>query len=292
MNFLRHLSTVALVLVLVGWVVGHQLAYVLDPTESAILVQLGKPVGEPKTEPGLYFKLPFIQTVLRFERRLLDYDTEPKSVITKDKKALMIDYYAKWRIEKPLLFFTSVRDVRGAISRLDDIIYSELRVEFGSHLLHEIVSTARHEIMRKVTARSDKQLRQFGIEVRDVRIKRADLPQENEDSVFKRMIAERQREAKKYRSEGEMEANVIRAQADRQRTVTLADAQRREREIMGAGDKEAIEIYANAYNADPEFFEFSRSLDAYRKALRRELTIYLTPRSTFFRHLEAAPKAP
>lgn len=291
MNTVRNLSLLALALILAGFIVGNQVAYILDPTRAAIVVQLGKPVGEPKMEPGLYFKLPFIQTVLTFDRRLLDYDTTPKDVITKDKKQLIVDYYAKWRIIDPLKFYTSVRDVNGALSRLEDIIYSQLRVEFGSHVLHEIVSEVRDPIMRTVTARADRQMRDFGMSVVDVRIKRADLPKENEESVFNRMITEREREAKKYRSEGEMEAKVIRAHAERNQAVTIAEARKREREIMGLGDKEAIDIYANAYNADPDFYEFYRSLVAYREALRSDLTIYLSPRSTFFRFLEAAPEA-
>lgn len=289
MNAVRNLSLLILGLLLAGWVVGHQVAYILDPSMAAIVVQLGKPVDVPRMTPGLYFKLPFIQTVLTFDRRLLDYDTTPKDVITKDKKQLIVDYYAKWRIVDPLMFYTSVRDVNGALSRLEDIIYSELRVEFGSHVLHQIVSEVRDSIMRTVTARADKQMRQFGMSVVDVRIKRADLPKENEESVFNRMITEREREAKKYRSEGEMEAKVIRAKAERDQVVTIAEARRKEREIMGLGDKEAIDIYANAYNADPEFYEFYRSLAAYREALKSDLTVYLTPRSTFFRFLESVP---
>lgn len=285
MNALRNLSLLLLGLILAGWVVGHQVAYILDPSMAAIVVQLGKPVGEPRMAPGLYFKLPFIQTVLTFDRRLLDYDTTPKDVITKDKKQLIVDYYAKWRIVDPLMFYTSVRDVNGALSRLEDIIYSELRVEFGSHVLHQIVSEVRDSIMRTVTARADKQMRQFGMSVVDVRIKRADLPEQNATRVFERMRAEREREAAEFRSQGTAEANRIRATADREVTVLKADATRKGEELRGTGDAERNRIFAEAYGKDADFFGFYRSMQAYEQAIKAgDSKLILSPDSPFFKY--------
>ncbi len=285
MNFLKKLPVFLLVILVIGWIIGNQVAYILTPIDASILLQFGKPVGEPNMEPGLFFKLPLVQNVITFDKRLLDYDTSPKIVITLDKKTLKVDYFAKWKIIDPLVYFTSVNNELGAKSRLDDIIYSELRVELGSHNLQEIVSEKRNAIMKTVTERSDVQMKRFGIKVVDVRIKRADLPQENEAAVFKRMISERERVAKQYRSEGEQKATKIRAEADRQRIEIIAVAQKESEEIRGEGDEKAIQIYADAYNTDPEFYEFYRSIEAYKNSMKDGMTLYLTPNSRFLKYL-------
>ena len=184
----------------------------VDETNQAVITQMGKPVRTVQ-EPGLYFKIPYpIQDVNRFEDRLLVYDSAPTEIITQDKKNLVIDNYALWRIINPLKFMQAVNDENGAQSRLDDIIYSMLRVELGKYDLHDIVATSREEIMETVTRMCNDKALDYGIEVLDVRIKRADLPEENEKHVFDRMRAERQRIANQYRSEGEEEAVKIRAQ--------------------------------------------------------------------------------
>ena len=198
------------------FVLGASPFFVVDITQTAIVVQLGKPVRNI-TEPGLKFKVPFIQEVTYFDKRLLDYDSSAQDVITQDKKTILIDNFAKWRITDPLKVYQAFQTQRAALRRLDDIIYSELRVELGRHDLSEIVSKTRSEIMAIVTQRANEKAKAYGIEVQDVRIKRADLPEQNEKAVFARMQAERERQAKQYRAEGAEEAQKIRSEAEKDR---------------------------------------------------------------------------
>ena len=200
--------------------------FTVDETKQAILVQLGKPVSGVLT-PGIHYKIPFVQEAIFFERRLLDYDAHPAEILTRDKKNLVVDNYAKWKIVDPLKFYQTVRNVNGAAARLDDIIFAELRVELGRHNMVDIISKSRSEIMDAITKRSNERSSEIGVAVIDVRIKRADLPQENELAVFGRMQAERQREAKRYRSEGQEAALKIRAAADREKAIILAEAYRK-----------------------------------------------------------------
>lgn len=187
------------------FVLGASPLFVVDVIQTAIVVQLGKPV-RTITEPGLYVKVPFVQEVTYFEKRLLDYDSNAQDVITQDKKTLLLDNFAKWRITDPLRVYQAFQSQRGALQRLNDIIYSELRVELGRHELLEIVSSTRADIMRVVTERAKEKASVYGIDIQDVRIKRADLPEQNEKAVFARMQAERERQAKQYRAEGAEEA--------------------------------------------------------------------------------------
>jgi membrane protease subunit HflC len=253
---------------------------------QAVVVQLGNPVRTVQ-EPGLYAKLPFVQEVLYFDRRLLLYDAAPKEVLTRDKQQLMADNFARWRIIDPLQFYRSVRDEAGARSRLDDIVYSNLRENLGRQTLQDIVSTRRAELMGDITARSDTQARAFGIEILDVRIKRADLPEKNEQNVFRRMRAERERQAKKFRAEGEEESRKIRSDADRRVRVILADARRESSILRGEGDALAVSIFADAYGRDPEFFDLQRSLEAYRTAINPGTTLVISPQAEFFRYLQS-----
>lgn len=258
--------------------------FTVDQTELALVVQLGKPVREID-DPGLNFKVPFIQNVIRFEKRLLLYDAAPTEIITKDKKSLVVDNYSRWKIVEPLKFYKTVFNEIGAQSRLDDIIYAQLREELGKHTLLEIVSEKRADIMETVTATSDETAGKYGIEIYDVRIKRADLPKENEEHVFGRMKAERQRQAKKYRSEGEEAALKLRAQADKEKTIILAEAYKEAQDIKGEGDAEAIRIYADAYERDPEFFGFVKSLEVYRKAMKSGTKLVISSDSKVFEYL-------
>jgi len=190
---------------------------------QAIVVQLGDPVRTVQ-EPGLYLKLPFIQNVIYFDKRLLDYDASPKELLTKDKQQLVIDNYVRWRIRDPLQYYRTLRSESGAQSRLDDVVYSNLRETLGRHTLRDVVSERRAELMQEVTTKSDAKAREYGIEIVDVRIKRADLPEKNELNVFNRMRTERERLAKKFRAEGDEEARKIRSEADKQVQILLADA--------------------------------------------------------------------
>ncbi len=252
---------------------------------QAMVVQLGDPVRVVR-EPGLYWKIPFIQQVTYFDRRLLDYDASPKEILTVDKQQLVVDNFTRWRISDPLQFYRTVRDENGAQSRLDDIVYSDLRETLGRHTLRDIVSDKRDDLMAEVTRRSAEKAKDYGIEVVDVRIKRADLPEKNEQTVFGRMRTERERQAKKFRAEGDEEARKIRSESDKEVQILLADAQQTAQVTRGQGDAQAAAIFADAYGRDPDFYDFVRTLEAYRTSLGSGTTVILSPKSEFFRYLE------
>ncbi|OIO57611.1 MAG: protease modulator HflC [Alphaproteobacteria bacterium CG_4_10_14_0_2_um_filter_63_37] len=241
--------------------------FTVKETEQVLVLQMGKPV-KALTEPGLQFKIPFIQNILTFDRRILEYDSDPAEVLTLDKKNLVVDHFTKWRIVDPLKLFQTVQNEVGAISRLDDIIYSRLREELGKHTFEDIVSGVRTQLMDAVRESCNEQAAPFGIEVVDVRIKRTDLPKENSDAVFRRMQTERQRMAKQYRSEGAEEAQKIRADADRQKTEIISEAYRDAQILRGEGDATAIKTYGEAFSKDEKFFEFMRTLEAYKKIFK------------------------
>lgn len=261
-----------------------QCLFTVYQTEKAIILQLGKPVGEA-LGPGLHFKLPFIQNVLYFDSRILNYDARTAEALTKDKKVIILDNYARWRIVDPLVFYQRLRTIPNAQSRLDDIIYSELRVVVGTYDLTDVVSTSRQTIMQKVMDQANNLIREYGVQVVDVRIKRTDLPTENQLAIFNRMTAERERQAKEYRSEGEKEATIIRSTADRDRAILLAEAQKKSAVLRGEGEAEATRIFAEAVSQSPDFFEFSRSLEAYKKSLKGNTRLVLDPDDTFLRFL-------
>ena len=286
---MRTSITVAIVLVLLVGVVLSGALFTIDETEQAIITQLGKYV-RTVSEPGLNFKIPFLQSVRKFEDRVLEYDAAAAPVITSDKKHLVIDNYARWKIVDPLKLYQTVRDESGAQARLDDIVFSELREEVARHTLTEIISVNRETIMEKVHKQCDEKAREYGIEVIDVRIKRADLPSEVARSVYARMKAERERIAKKYRSEGEEEAVKIRATTDKVKTILLAEAYREAEKVRGEGDAGAITIYAEAFEKDPEFYAFIRTLEAYEKSLGRDTTVILPSDSEFFQYLNPPTK--
>jgi membrane protease subunit HflC len=279
----NNLSAVAVIILLIVLLF---VTYTVDEKEAIVVTQMGKPV-KTASEPGLYFKLPYpIQTLHVFDDRLLEYDSAPTEIITMDKKNLVVDNYASWRIIDPLKFMQTVGTETGAQSRLDDIVYSELRVELGSRDLLDIVAQSRAEIMEIITTKCYQKALEYGIEIVDVRIKRADLPEQNERFVFDRMRAERQRIANQYRSEGSEEATKIMAETDRDKTVILAEAYRKAQEIRGEGDAEALRIYARAYQRDPDFYEFTRSLEAYEKSLSNKTVVILPTNSELFKYFE------
>lgn len=260
--------------------------YTVDETEQIAILQFQKIVKEVQ-EPGLYFKIPFIQSVDSFEKRLLEYDSAPREIITQDKKTLEVDNFARWRIVDLTRFYETVRNERGGQSRLDDVIYSDLRNELGKYTLTEIVRDNRDDIMQAVTKLSDEKSRQFGIQIVDVRIKRADLPEQNEAPAYERMRAERKRQANLYRSEGEEESLKIRAETDKEKTIIMSDAYMKAQQFRGEGDAIAAKTYADAYSRDPEFFQFIRTLDAYRQTLNDKTTIVLPPDSDFLKYLKS-----
>jgi membrane protease subunit HflC len=271
-----------LILVAVLGIVGSQSIYTVYQTERALVLQLGEPV-RADVPPGLHFKVPFIQNVIYLDARILTYDSNPAEALTSDKKTIVLDNYARWRITSPLRFYQTLRTVRLAQTKLVDIVYSELRVVVGRYTLEEVVSSKRQEIMLQVIAKANELSSEYGVEVIDVRIKRTDLPQENQRAIFGRMQAERERQAKQYRSQGEEEARKIRSSADREVTIMLAEARRKAEVLHGEGDAEAIRVFAEALGKSPEFFEFYRSLEAYRKGLKDNGRILLQPGSEFLR---------
>jgi len=279
------IKNLGIVIVILVFATLNLSVYTIDMREQAVLTQLGKPVKETK-DPGLHFKLPFIQTVTKFSNQLLDYDSAPTEILTKDKKNLVIDNYAKWRIIDPLKLLQTVRDVNGAQSRLDDIIYSELRVELGRHNLVDIVAKTRDAVMRIVTERSNEKAKEYGISVIDVRIKRADMPPEIANSIYNRMRTERQRIAMEYRSQGKEEAQKIRAETDKTKIVLLAEAYKKEQELRGEGDAKSIKIYAAALGKNPEFYSFLRTMEAYKVLFKEKSTVILPPDTEFFKYLK------
>jgi len=266
-------------------VILSQAFFTVDQTEYALVVELGKPV-KAVTEPGLNFKTPFVQTVLYFDNRRLIYDARPSVIITRDKKNLVVDNYARWRIIDPLQYYQNVRNEAGAQARIDDIIFSNLREELGKRDLIEIVAKSRASLMESVTKKTNEAVKGYGIEVLDVKIKRADLPPENEIAVFERMRAEREREAKKYRSEGEEKALVIRAVADKDKTILLSDANRKSQVLKGEADAVATRLYADAYTQDPQFFYFLKTMEAYKKTFNEKDSLVISPDSEFFRYMK------
>ena len=263
-----------------------QCIFVIDQTERAILLQLGKPVGTADYAPGLHFKLPFVQNVIFFDSRVLEYDAPAAEILTKDKKNMVVDNYSRWKIVNPLLFYRTVRNIQGGLSRIDDIVYSQVREALGRYTLTEIVAVERSSIMEEVTTKANVLLREYGIHIIDVRIKRTDLPQENQLAIYGRMQAERERQAKQYRSEGREEATKITTLADRQRAVLLADARREAEAARGEGEAAATGIYAQALTQDPDFYEFVRTMDAYKKTMKDQTQFVLTPESEFFKYLK------
>jgi membrane protease subunit HflC len=274
-------AVVLLILIVIGL---SGALFTVDEKEQAIVTQLGKYV-RTVTEPGLKFKVPFLQSVHKFEDRVLEYDAAAAKIITSDKKHLVIDNYARWRIVDPLKVYQTVRNEFGGQARLDDIVFSEIREELARHTLTEIVSVNREAIMNEVGRQCNEKAREYGIEVIDVRIKRADLPSEVAHSVYARMKAERQRIAKKYRSEGEEAAVKIKALTDKEKTILLAESYRKAEKLRGEGDAEAIKVYAQAFEKDPEFYSFVRTLESYEKSLKRDTTVVLPSDSEFFRYL-------
>jgi len=259
--------------------------FIVDETEQVVILQFGKPV-RIITEPGLHMKVPFpIQEKNVFDNRLLEYDSPPEEILSKDKKSLIVDNYVRWKIVDPLQFLKTVQAIPTALSRMDDIVYSELRRELGTHDMVEIITENREELMETVTVASNRSTRDYGIEVVDVRIRRVDLPSQNEESIYARMDAERKRQANKFRSEGEEEAQKIRATTDRDKTIILADAYKQAERIRGEGDAKAVEVYADAYSADPKFYEFVRTLDAYKKIINDKTMLVIPSDSRLFKLL-------
>jgi membrane protease subunit HflC len=269
-------------------VIGGLALFVVDQRQNAIVFRLGEIIAV-KTAPGLYFKVPVLDNVRYFDTRILTFDTaEPERFITSEKKNVLVDLFVKWRIVDVRQYYISVGgDETRATIRLAQTINASLRDEFGNRTVHDVVSGERNQIMDLMRKQANEDAGKIGVLVLDVRLKRVDLPQEVSESVYRRMEAERKRVANELRSTGAAESEKIRADADRQREVIIAEAYRDAQRIKGEGDAKAAQIYAQAYEQNPEFYAFYRSLDAYRASLRnRGDVLVLDPSADFFKYLK------
>jgi membrane protease subunit HflC len=278
----RILIVIAVVLVAAGILMDSSL-FIVDQTESALVLQLGQPRRVIR-DPGLQFKRPFVEDVVIYDNRLLDFEPPPEEVIVSDQKRLVVDSYARYRITNPLLFYQTVGTEAGVRARLSAIVNGSLRRVLGNVTLSDILSAKRAGIMLNIRDEVADEAKAFGIIVVDVRLRRADLPEENSEAIYARMKSERQQQASQYRGEGAEAAQTVRATAERERTVILAEAQRDGQRVRGDGDAQAVKTYADAFGQDKAFFAFYRSLQAYRSALNGQDTSFvLSPDNSFFR---------
>lgn len=281
-------STSVLVALALTIIIANSFLYVIKETEKAVKLQFGR-IVEPDIAPGLHWKWPFAEDVRRFDARILTIDAPPESFLTVQKKRLIVDSFAKWRIRDVETYYKATGgDERVAQSRIADRVNDGLRNQFGTRTLHEAVSGERDQLMASITEELNKTVREeLGIEVVDVRVKRIDLPQQVSQEVYRRMKAEREKEAWELRSKGKESSEEIRAGADAQVTVIAAEAYRGAEETRGKGDAEAAAIYANAYQQDPDFYAFTRSLTAYKQAFANKGDIMLVdPESDFLSYLK------
>jgi len=261
--------------------------FIVHVNEQAIVLEFGKPV-RIINEPGLFWKIPVVQTVDYFDKRILDIDTAPQEVTASDQKRIVVDTFARYRITDPLLFYQTIRDERNVRSRLGPITESALRRVLGSATFQDVVRDKREALMKQIANQVNEEGKEFGLQVVDVRIKRADLPEQNSKNIFDRMRAERQREAAEFRAEGSAGANRIRANADREVTIIKAEAMREGERTRGEGDAQRNAIFADAFNRDPDFFAFYRSMQAYEAGIKSSDTrMLLAPDSEFFKYFNS-----
>jgi membrane protease subunit HflC len=285
--------------------------FVVDESQQVVLTQFGRPKGEPITKPGLNFKIPFVQTANYFDKRFLEWDGDPNQLPTKDKRFIFVDTYARWRISDPLKFFQRLRDERGAQSRLDDILDGETRNTIASHNLIEVVRSSdrvfaisedirethtdqtvivvelgKEALEREVLANASARTTDLGIEILDFRFKRINYVQEVRERVYDRMISERQRIAEQFRSEGAGDAARISGEKELELKLITSEAYRRSQEIRGVADAEAADIYAEAYNRDPDFYRFLKTMEAYKVTLDADTVLVLGTDGEFLRYLE------
>ncbi len=279
----HRLLAIIAVLLLVGGVLATSSFFIVDQTEQALVLQFGE-VRRVVRTPGLQMKRPFIENVIDYDKRVLDFEPPHEEVIVADQKRLVADTYTRYRITNPLLFYQTVGTEEGVRARLSALVTGSLRRVLGNVTLNDVLSEKRAGIMRQIRDEVAAEAKGFGIEVVDVRLRRADLPEENSQAIYARMQSERQQQAAQYRGEGAEAAQKVRATAERKRTVILADAQRDAQQVRGDGDAQAVKIYADAFGQDKEFFAFYRSLQAYRDALNgRDTSFVLAPEGNFFR---------
>ena len=278
----KNILTILGVVVIALGIVAFTAMFTVHQTQQALVLQLGE-YRYTVTDSGLHFKLPILQQVVHYENRVLNVDPPVERVILAGQIPLLVDAFARYHINNPLLFYQSLRDERVAVQRLGTIINSKLREILGGETLTTVLSDKRASIMDRILAGVKAEATDFGIDVIDVRIRRSDLPDKASEAVYDRMKSERVREAKEFRAEGAELGQRIRAGADRDRTIILAEAQKKAQILSGEGDAESYKIYAAAFGQDPEFFAFYRSMQAYRESIGSDDTLVLSPDSDFFR---------
>jgi membrane protease subunit HflC len=282
----RRLLTIVGAALVVAGIFAMSSLFIVEQTEEALVLRFGE-VRNVIPDPGLKMKWPFVENVIFYDNRLLDFEPPPEEVIASDQKRLVVDTYTRYRITNPLLFYQTVNSEAAVRNRLSAIVNGSLRRVLGNVTLSALLSHERSAIMRQIRDEVSAQGKSFGIEVVDVRIRRADLPEANSQAIFARMQSEREQQAAQYRAEGAEAAQTVRANAERERTVILAEAQRDAQRVRGDGDAESIRVYAAAFGQDKEFFAFYRSMQAYRDALTgRSTSFVLTPDSGFFRFFQ------
>jgi membrane protease subunit HflC len=299
----------ALVVFFLALIVLSNTLYVVDMTEQVVVTQFGRPVGDPILEPGLKIRMPFVQRVNVFDKRILEWDGNPSQIPTKDKKYIWVDTFARWRIIDPLMFMQSVTNEMGAQARLDDVIDAVTRDLITSYDLIEVVRNTNRDMVgsdadepipttepidvgraaltREIFVRAAEQMPRYGIELVDVRIKRINYVEEVRSKVYERMISERQRIAEQYRSEGKGQSAEIRGQKEKELQRITSEAYRVAEEIRGDADAEAARIYADAFGHDPEFYSFLRTLESYKETLDEESALILTTDSDYFKYLKS-----
>jgi membrane protease subunit HflC len=278
-------STISIIALVAAAFVALNGLFIVQQTQQGIVLQFGEP-KRTLQDPGLNWKIPFIQNVVFYENRVLSLvSSDSDEVILADQKRLEVDTYTRYRIVNPLLFYQTVRNVLGVEQRLDAIVDSSVRRVLGGATLVDILSESRSDLTASIREEVNVSANSLGLEIIDVRIRRADYPDATSQNIFNRMKSEREREAKEFRATGEEEAQKIRADADKQRTVMVAEARRQSEILRGEGDAKSIEIYANAFGQDKDFFSFYRSMQAYRKTFSEQGTsLVLSPDSEFFRY--------
>ncbi|MGA1841550.1 MAG: protease modulator HflC [bacterium] len=307
-------SLIILIFAAIAILIVYSSTYIVDEAQQAIVTQFGKPVGDPITEPGIHFKLPYVQKVHYFDKRFLEWDGYPNQIPTKDKRFIWVDTYARWKISDPLLFFQRVRDEQGAHSRLDDIVDGETRNAVAKHDLIEVVRSSnrspleieeatsedekstleeiqvgRLKISDEIFLNATERAKDMGLEILDFRFKRIDYVKEVQQKVFERMISERKRIADKYRSEGQGEASRINGEKERELKRIQSEAFRKAKEIMGDADAKATQIYNSAYNQSQEardFYEFLKTMETYEKTLDSGTSLIMSTRGDFFKFLK------
>ena len=283
---------VALFVLLAVVIVGYSSVFTVDQTEQALVVRLGEPVGVV-TDAGLHFKAPFVDTVIPIDKRILDLENPSQEVIASDQKRLVVDAFARYRIKTPLRFYQSIGSIQAANIQLTTILNASLRRVLGEVTFIQVVRDEREALMNRIRDQVDREADAYGIQVVDVRIRRADLPEQNSQAVYQRMQTERQREAAEFRAQGGQKAQEIRSNADREATVIVAEANSTAEQTRGDGDGERNRLFAEAYGKDPDFFAFYRSMSAYENGLKSADTrVLLRPDSEFFKFFGSPSGAP